>query len=89
VSDRALKRLPADQREGVLRAIGDTAGDWSRSAAAVEGEAVGELKAKGVAVHECDRAAFRARVEPLWDAFAAKVPGAKPMIDAVRATGKA
>jgi len=50
---------------------------------------VTELKGKGVTVHECDRAAFRDRVLPLWDRFAGSTPGAKPMIDAIRATEKA
>ncbi|HEV2677081.1 MAG TPA: TRAP transporter substrate-binding protein [Aliidongia sp.] len=89
VSDRTLKRLPADQREGLLRAIREATDDWFTRAASVESDAVNELKAKGVEVHECDRAAFRERVMPLWDTFAKSTPGAKAMIDAVRATEKA
>ena len=89
VSDRTLKRLPADQRDGLLRAIHEATDDWFTRAATAEGDAVNELKGKGVEVHECDRAAFRERVMPLWDTFAKATPGAKAMIDAVRATEKA
>jgi len=89
VSDRTLKRLPADQRDGLLKAIGQATDDWFTRAATVEDEAVSQLKGMGVTVHECDRAAFRARVMPLWDKFAQTTPGAKPMIDAIRATEKA
>lgn len=89
VSDRTLKRLPADQRDGLLKAIKQATDDWFTRAATVEDDAVAELKGKGVTVHECDRAAFRERVMPLWDKFAQTTPGAKPMIDAIRATEKA
>ena len=89
VSDRTLKRLPADQRDGLLLAIKQATDDWFTRAATVEDEAVSELKGKGVTVHDCDRAAFRERVMPLWDRFAQTTPGAKPMIDAIRATEKA
>ena len=89
VSDRTLKRLPADQRDGLLRAVREATDDWFKRAATAENDAVEELKTKGVTVHDCDRAAFRERVQPLWDKFAETTPGAKPMIDAVRATEKA
>ena len=89
ISDRTLKRLPADQRDGLLRAVQEATDDWFKRAATVEDDAVNGLKEKDVTVHECDRAAFRDRVTPLWDKFAQSTPGAKPMIDAIRATEKA
>jgi len=37
-------------------------------------------------VADCDRAVFRERVRPMWDRFVERTPGAKPMLDAIRAT---
>ena len=88
VSDRTLKRMPADQRDALLRAITEATADWFKRAATAEDDAVAELKSKGVVVHDCDRAAFKAKVMPLWDQFAQATPAAKPMIEAVRATAK-
>jgi tripartite ATP-independent transporter DctP family solute receptor len=86
VSERTLQRLPPAQRDGLLHAIEQATDDHFQRAAQVEQEAIGELKAKGVTVAECDRAVFRERVQPMWARFADKVPGAKPMLDAIRAT---
>jgi TRAP-type transport system periplasmic protein len=42
-----------------------------------------------VTIAECDRGAFRQRVQPLWERFAQQTPGAKDFLDAVRQTEKA
>ena len=86
ISDRTLQRLPAAQREGLLKAVRDTTDEHFTRAAQVETDALEELKGKGVTVAECDRAAFRDRVMPMWDRFVERTPGAKPMLDAIRAT---
>lgn len=89
VSDRTLKRLPAAQRDGLLKAVREATDAHFARAAEVEAEATAELKAKGVTFSDIDRAPFRTRVEPMWEQFAQKVPGARPMLDAIRATEKA
>jgi TRAP-type transport system periplasmic protein len=89
VSDRTLQKLPANLRDGLLRAIQETAKDQFIRAAQVEQEAINQLKQKGVTVSECDRESFRKRMQPLWDKFAQQTPGAKGLLEAVRQTEKA
>ena len=86
VSDRTLKKLPAAQRDGLVAAMRGATDAHFERAAGVEAEAVEALKGKGVTFSEIDVAPFRERVAPMWDRFAEKVPGAKPMLDAIRAT---
>ena len=89
ISDRTLKRLPAAQRDGLLKAVSDATDEHFNRAAQVETNAIEQLKTLGVTVEECDRAAFRDRVRPMWDQFAEKTPGAKALLDAVQQTAKA
>jgi TRAP-type C4-dicarboxylate transport system substrate-binding protein len=89
ISDRTLQRLPAAQRDGLLLAVTQATDDHFQKAAQVETDAIAELKTKGVVVAECDRTVFRERVSPMWDRFADKTPGAKPMLDAIHQTMKA
>ena len=89
VSDRTLKKLGTAQRDGLLSAMREATDAHFAKAAAVEQEAIGELKALGVTFSEIDVAPFRSRVSPMWERFAEKVPGAKPMLDAIRATENA
>ncbi len=86
ISDRTLKRMPAAQRDGLLQAVKEATDAHFDRAAQVETEALDELKSKGVTVAECDRTVFRDRVSPMWDRFAERVPGAKPMLEAIRTT---
>lgn len=89
VSDRTLKRLPPAQRDGLLKAVSEATDAQFARAAQIETDAITELKGKGVTVEECDRAAFRTRVSPMWDRFTERTPGAKPLLDAVRQAEKA
>jgi len=89
ISDRTLQRLPAAQRDGLLQAVTQATDDHFVKAAQVETDAIADLKTKGVILAECDRAVFRERVSPMWDHFAEKTPGAKPMLDAIHQTMRA
>ncbi len=88
IGDRTLKRLPAAQRDGLLQAVKETTDAHFDLAAQVEHDALDELKSKGITVAECDRTVFRDRVSPMWDRFAERVPGAKPMLEAIRSTAQ-
>jgi TRAP-type C4-dicarboxylate transport system substrate-binding protein len=81
--------LPPTQRDGLLQAVREATTDQFNRAAQVETDAIQELKTKGVTVEDCDRAAFRDRVSPMWDRFAQATPGAKPMLEAIKQTEKA
>lgn len=89
LSDRSLQRLPTDLRDGVVKAVREATTDQFARAAQIEQDAIAGLKEKGVTVQDCDRKAFQDRVMPMWDRFAEKTPGAKALLDAVRATAKA
>jgi tripartite ATP-independent transporter DctP family solute receptor len=89
LSDRSLQRLPAAQRDGLLKAVAEATTEQFQKAAQLEASAIEELKGKGVTVEDCDRTAFRDRVMPMWDRFVQATPNAKPMLDAIRQTEKA
>jgi tripartite ATP-independent transporter DctP family solute receptor len=89
VSDRSLQRLPAAQRDGLLKAVHEATAEQFQKAAQIETGAIEELKTKGVTVEDCDRSVFRDRVSPMWDRFAQATPNAKSMLDAIRQTEKA
>jgi tripartite ATP-independent transporter DctP family solute receptor len=89
LSDRSLQRMKPDLRDGVLKAVTEASTDWNTRAGGIEGAATEELKGRGVTVETCDRAAFRERVQPLWEQFTQRTPGAKALLDAARATAKA
>jgi TRAP-type C4-dicarboxylate transport system substrate-binding protein len=81
--------MKPDLRDGVLKAVTEASTDWNTRAGGIEGAATEELKGRGVTVETCDRAAFRERVQPLWEQFTQRTPGAKALLDAARATAKA
>ena len=89
ISDRTLKKMPPDQRDGLLQAVqGATDAHFDR-AAQVESAAIDQLKTLGVSINECNRDAFRDRVRPMWTPFAEKTPGAKALLDAIHQTEQA
>jgi TRAP-type C4-dicarboxylate transport system substrate-binding protein len=89
ISDRSLQRLKPAQRDGLLKAVRDATTQQFQRAAQIEASAIEELKSKGVTVEDCDRAAFRDKVKPMWDRFVQTSPNAKPMLDAIIQTEKA
>ena len=86
LSDRTLQRMPADQRDGLLKAVKDATDEHYDKAQAVETGAIEQLQTRGVTVEDCDRSVFRDRVRPLWSEFAQKTPGARPLLDAAHQT---
>jgi TRAP-type transport system periplasmic protein len=88
ISDRTLKRLKPELRDGLLLAVTQATSDhWDR-AAKIETDAIENLKQLGVTTEDCDREAFRTRVRPLWDSFVQKTPDAKAFIDAAQKVEK-
>jgi tripartite ATP-independent transporter DctP family solute receptor len=89
ISDRTLKKMPPDQRDGLLQAVqGATDAHFDR-AAQVESAAIEQLKTLGVSINECNRDAFRDKVRPMWAPFAEKTPGAKALLDAIHQSEQA
>ena len=88
LSDRTLQKMQPELRDGLLLAVKQATDDQFDRAGQIEKDAIEELKSKGVTIAECDRSVFRDRVSPMWARFAERVPGAKPMLDAIHATEK-
>ena len=86
MSDATYRRVPAPLRDGFLASAKAAAIDTRVHGLAVATEALGVLKEQGVAVAECDKEAFRVRVQPLTDRFSKDHPEVKPVLDAIQAT---
>jgi TRAP-type transport system periplasmic protein len=85
-SETTFNRMAAKLREGFLDAARKAAADTRAHGLAVEQEALGVLKDKGVTIADCDKEAFRKRVAPQADAFVRKHPEAKPVVDMIKST---
>ena len=86
LSEASFNRMPAALRDGFVDAAKKAASDTRAHGLSVEKEALAQLKDKGVTVIECDREAFRKRVDPQSEAFVKARPEAKPVVDLIRAT---
>jgi len=85
-SDATFKRMDPKLRDAFIDAAQKAAVDSRKHGLAVEQEALGLLREKGVTISQCDKEAFRKRVAPQSEAFAKARPEAKPVIDAIRST---
>lgn len=85
-SEVTFSRMAPKLREGFLDAAEKAAADTRTHGLAIEKEALGLLKDRGVTIVDCDRAAFRKRVEPQMETFIKNRPEAKPVIEQIRAT---
>jgi TRAP-type transport system periplasmic protein len=85
-SEATFARMDPKLREGFLDAARKAASDTRTQGLAVEQEALGVLKDKGVTVMECDKDAFRKRVALQTENFVKLRPEAKPVVDMIRAT---
>jgi TRAP-type C4-dicarboxylate transport system substrate-binding protein len=85
-SDLTYKRMAPNLRDGFLDAAAKAAADTRTHALAVEQEAIGVLKQRGVTVIDCDREAFRKRVLPQTENFIKAHPDAKPIVETIRNT---
>lgn len=85
-SDATYNRMAPALRDKFIAAAKLAAGDTRVHGLAVEQDALGELKAKGVTVVDCDRETFRKRVAPSIENFVKAHPDAKPIVDLIQAT---
>jgi TRAP-type transport system periplasmic protein len=87
IGRRALAKIPRPLQDD-FRAAAREATEYQRGKAAeAEAAALTQLKAGGVTVHECDRAAFRELVAPVWHDFTTTHPTTRPILTAL--TGQA
>ena len=85
ISDMAYNLLTPALRDRFLDAARRAAVDARAHGLEVEKEALGILRERGVTVVECDREAFRKRVEPQMQAFMRNRPESKPVIEQIQA----
>ena len=85
-SEATFTRMEPKLREGFLAAAQKAAADTRSHGLTVEKEALGLLKERGITVIDCDRAAFRKRVQPQLEAFVKARPESAPVVEAIRAT---
>lgn len=83
IGNRAFNKVPAEHREAFLASAAEATAFQRSQAAAIEAKALATLKGNGVGIHDCDRAAFRTLVTPLWDEFAKAYPATKPILAAI------
>src|SRR6266571_1854095 len=79
-SEMTFMRMEPKLRDGFLAAAQKAAIDTRVQGMAVEQEALGLLKEKGVTVAECDREAFKKRVAPQTENFIKARPESKAVI---------
>ena len=73
--------LPEDVRQVLEETAKETQAYVYETAAAMETDLLGKLKAGGMEVNEADKAAFIEATKGIYDEFAATVPGGKEMVD--------
>jgi TRAP-type transport system periplasmic protein len=77
--------LPDDVRAAVDAVAADVQ-DWSlEKGETADNELVAKVQAAGVAVNEADKAAFIAASAPVYEAFAAQVPGGADLVSRAQA----
>jgi TRAP-type transport system periplasmic protein len=83
IGKRAMNKVPADMRAAFKAAAAEATATQRGRADDIEKSAIKQLKDNGITMHECDRAAFRALVQPLWEDFAKQYPATKPVLSAI------
>ncbi len=84
VSDKHYKKLPADVRAALESCAAKTQDFVYETAAKLETELLGVIKAAGVAVNEADKDAFIKASKPIYDEFARTVPGGAELVAQVQ-----
>jgi len=85
-SDATYKRMDAKLRDSFVAANEKAATDTRAQGLAVEKEALDLLKAKGVSINDCDKAAFQKRVAPQTESFIKQNPAANAVVDKIKST---
>lgn len=85
-SDVTFNRMNPALRDRFLDAAQKAAAETRAHGLAVEQEALGLLKQRGVTVTESDQDAFRKRVQPQMEAFQRNRPDSRPIIEQIRGT---
>lgn len=85
ISERSLARLSPKLRDGVVAAGEEAVKQQRVLASQAEEKAMTALQSERVAVVDCDRAAFRKAVTPLWHEYGTKYPEMQPVLQSILA----
>jgi len=81
-------KLPEDVRKILTDTAKETQAYVYETAARLDTELLGKIKAAGVTVNEADQAAFVAGSKPIYDEFSTTVPGGKELIEKAQSLAK-
>jgi len=84
VSDKHFSELPEAVQNILVQVAADTQDTVYGMAADLEVDLLTKLRDSGIAVNEADKDAFIAASKPIYDEFAASVPGGADLIQAVQ-----
>ncbi|MBV9260159.1 MAG: TRAP transporter substrate-binding protein [Pseudolabrys sp.] len=85
-SEATFKRMEPGLRDKFLAVAQKAAADTRTHGLAVEKEALGVLKEKGVSINECNKAEFRKRVAVQTENFIKQHPDSKGFIENIKST---
>ena len=83
VSQKTLDKIPANLKDAFADAVSYATVSERTQSRGSEAAAIEQMKANGVIVEDCDRAAFRERVKPSWEEFTKQRPETKEILDAI------
>jgi len=86
-SEVTFKRMEPGLRDKFLAVAQKAAADTRAHGLAVEKEALGVLKEKGVSINECNKAEFRKRTAVQTENFIKQHPDSKAFIEKIKGTG--
>lgn len=82
------EKLPADVRSALESSARETQAFVYETAARLEGELLGKIKASGIKVNEVDKAAFIAASKSIYETFGKEVQGGQEMVDRAMALAR-
>jgi tripartite ATP-independent transporter DctP family solute receptor len=82
------EKLPADVRSALESSARETQAFVYETAARLEGELLGKIKASGIKVNEVDKAAFIAASKSIYETFGKEVKGGQEMVDRAMALAR-
>ena len=86
MNKNSFQQIPEKLRPEFLAAAKEATDYERQQASVIEAQAVKKLESLGMVFHDIDRDTLRNDVKPVWDAFLAKYPQMKSVVDDVTST---
>ena len=85
MNKNSFQRIPEALRPEFMAAVKEATEYERQQASATEAKAIDQLKSLGMVFHDIDRDALKHDVKPVWDAFLAKYPQMKEVVEDINA----